>query len=76
MTVKRFKMPDVGTSILNALGEFEAPWHRYLGGVETLSSRVAANQTDIDASPTNEQLATAHNALLAKLKAAKLMESG
>lgn len=64
MTVQRYKMPNVGERVVEPSGELTPPFHRYLGGLEKVSGRVAAN---LPAGSSTDEL-------LAALKAARLME--
>ena len=50
-------------------------WTNYLGGIEEIGNRVAANVAALGASPTNAEIATAFNALLSALKTANLQNS-
>lgn len=58
-----------------ANNRFSQPFHRYLAGLEEVSKRVSVNVADLGASPTNAEIATAFNALLAALQNANLQET-
>lgn len=72
MRVKAFKMPPGGAAV-DQSGRLTSPMQGYLAGLETVSKRVAAEIEPLPASPTNAQIATAFNALLAALQAGELM---
>jgi hypothetical protein len=72
MSVKRVRMPT-GPAV-NGDGRLSQAFHTYLAVLEDVSGRTSAEIEDLPASPTVEQIATAFNALLAAMKAAKQMQ--
>lgn len=82
-------MPKVMAPLVDGRAVIREPWVGYLRGIEemsreadalaaratTLEGRKAALVADLAASPTVEDIGSAFNDLLAKLKAANLMET-
>jgi len=69
-------MPTIQTAVMDqATNKLTQPYHRYLGGLEEVSKRVAVNVAALGASPTNAEIAAAFNSLLTALKNANLQES-
>ena len=68
--MKKRIMPVASSKVLNSAGALDKPWHAYLEGLPDKARLV----DDLGATPTVGQISTAFNDLLAKLKAAGLME--
>ena len=73
---QRYKMPTPQAALVDQrLGGPSPVYYRYLAGIDELSSRVSINISNLGASPTNAEIATAFNALLAALQNANLQET-
>jgi hypothetical protein len=74
--VQKHIMPPSATPVMDQeRNRLSQPYHRYLGGLEELSKRTAANVADLAEPSTNAEIVTAFNALLAALQAADIQET-
>lgn len=71
---RRYPMPRAAQPLIDDNGMPSRVWHEYLSGIEAASKRFASAQSDTTAADL-AALKSDFNALLAKLRAAGLMET-
>lgn len=75
MPVRKYIMPMARSPATNKDGTFAVEWQRYLGGLEDVSGRVAANIDALDGAATLADVRAKVNELLTAMQTAKQQET-
>lgn len=75
MPVRRYPTPLARSPAVNKDGTLTVEWQRYLGGLEDVSGRVAANIDALDGAATLADVRAKVNELLTAMQTAKQQET-